>query len=219
MHIILKQLNESNEVLNIFYGDDTTVINNWIKDYINDDIESLKNIPLCKDVRAVSYETIETGNKIELIKRVKKIYKGYIYNSSERLIETVYTITTLEYNGINKFNQEQYTLKENSKWADINTEINNRVLKQLDKESLYQVLNKIEGCLKVKSNWNYTEYTSLVSEILKTFKKDVYSSLAKRLKRFGKKQKNYNNFTFSNEQLSGTSCKLESLENCKDKIE
>lgn len=219
MHIILKQLNESNEVLNVFYGNDTNIINNWIKEYINDDIESLKVTPLSKDIRTVSYETIENNNKIELLKRIKKINKGYIYNSSEKLTETLYTITTLEYDGINTFNQEQYTLKENSKWADINNEINNRVLKQLDKDSLYQILNKIQGSLKVKSNWNYTEYTSLVSEILKTFKKEVYSSLAKRLKRFGKKQKSYNNFTFSNEQISGTSCKLEFLENSKDKIE
>lgn len=213
MHIILKKINEKHEVLNVFYGNDNTVINNWIKDYINDDIESLKIIPLNKDIRAVSYETIEDQNKIELIRQFKKVNKGYIYNSSERLTETIYTITTLEYDGINKFNNEQYTLKDNSKWADINNEINNRVLKQLDKESLYQILNKIQTSIKVKSNWNYTEYTSLVSEILKTFKKDVYSSLAKRLKRFGKKQKH---FTFSTEQLSGTSCKVESL---KDKIE
>ena len=217
MHIILKKINEKDEVLNVFYGNDTTVINNWIKDYINDDIESLKIIPLNKDIRAVSYETIENQNKIELIRKVKKVNKGYIYNSSERLTETIYTITTLEYDGINKFNNEQYTLKDNSKWADINNEINNRVLKQLDKESLHQILNKIQGSIKLKSNWNYTEYTSLVSEILKTFKKDVYSSLAKRLKRFGKKQKHYNNFTFSTEQSLTGSCKLESLS--KDKIE
>jgi hypothetical protein len=215
MHIILKN---SNEVLNIFYGEDTYLVNNWINEYINDDIESLKNAPLIKDERVVSYETIENQNKIELIKRVKKINKGYIYNSSERLTENIYTITVLEYDGINKFNCEQYTLKENSKWADINSEINNRVLKQLDKESLYQILNKIQATIKLKSNWNYTEYTSIVSEILKKFKKDVYSSLAKRLKRFGKKQKNYNNnFTFSIEQSSTGSCKLESLS--KDKIE
>ena len=217
MHIILKKINEKDEVLNVFYGNDTTVINNWIKDYINDDIESLKIIPLNKDIRAVLYETIENQNKIELIKRFKKVNKGYIYNSSERLTETIYTITTLEYDGINKFNCEQYTLKGNSKWADINGEINNRVLKQLDKESLYQILKKIQGSIKLKSSWNYTEYTSLVSEILKTFKKDVYSSLAKRLKRFGKKQKNCNNFTFSIEQSSTGSCKLKSLS--KDKIE
>lgn len=216
MHIILKKLNEKIEVLNVFYGDDTIVINNWIKEYINDDIESLKITPLSKDLRTVSYEIVENKNEYELVKRFKKINKGYIYNSSERLTESVYTINHLEYDGINKFNSEQYTLTDNSKWADINSEINNRVLKQLDKESLYQILNKIQTSIKVKSNWNYTEYTSLVSEILKTFKKDVYSSLAKRLKRFGKKQKHYKNFTFSTEQLSGTSCKLDLS---KDKIE
>lgn len=217
MHIILKNSDKKIEVITVFYGDNTTVINNWIDEYINDDIESLKNIPLNKDERTVSYEIIENQNEYKVIKKIKKINKGYIYNSSERLTENVYTINLLEYDGINKFNPEQYTLKENSKWTDINSEINNRVLKQLDKESLHQILNKIQGSIKLKSNWNYTEYTSLVSEILKTFKKDIYSSLAKRLKRFGKKQKHYNNFTFSTEQSLTESCKLESLS--KDKIE
>lgn len=216
MHIILKTSSEKTEVINIFYGDDINLINNWIKEHINDSIESLKLAPLNKDVRLLSYETVENQNKFELIKRFKKINPGYIYNSSERLTETVYTITYLEYNGINKFNTEQYVLKDNNKWADINTEINNRVLKQLDKESLYQILTKIQGSIKLKSHWNYTEYTSLVSETLKAFKKELYSSIAKRLKRFGKKQNNYKEFTFSSEQSYGTSCLLESI---KDKVE
>lgn len=212
MHIILKKIKEQTDILNVFYGNDTILINNWIKDYINDDIESLKLSPLTKDVRSISYEIIENQTNFELIKHIKKINKGYVYNSSERLIENVYTITVLEYtNTIDNCN-----LKENTKWADINNEINNRVLKQLDKESLYQVLTKIQTSIKVKSNWNYTEYTSLVSEILKSFKKDLYSSIAKRLKRFGKKQYNFNKISFSTEQLSGTSCKVEFL---KDKIE
>jgi hypothetical protein len=212
MHIILKKIKEQTDILNVFYGNDTTLINNWIKEYINDDIEKFKLEPLNKDVRSISYEIIENQTNFELIKQIKRINKGYVYNSSERLTENVYTITVIEYtNTIDNCN-----LKENTKWADINNEINNRVLKQLDKESLYQVLTKIQTSIKVKSNWNYTEYTSLVSEILKTFKKDLYSSIAKRLKRFGKKQYNYSKINFSTEQLSGTSCKIESL---KHKIE
>lgn len=216
MHIILKKIQEKIDVLNIFYGDDTILINNWIKEYINDDIETFKLEPLNKDVRSISYEITENQTNFELIRHIKKINKGYVYNSSERLTENVYTINLLEYSGVNTFNIQKCNLKENTKWADINNEINNRVLKQLDKESLYQILNKIQASIKVKSNWNYTEYTSLVSEILKIFKKDLYSSIAKRLKRFGKKQSNYSKITFTTEKLSGISCKVETF---KDKIE
>jgi len=216
MHIILKKIQEKIDVLNIFYGDDTILINNWIKEYINDDIETFKLEPLNKDVRSISYEITENQTNFELIRHIKKINKGYVYNSSERLTENVYTINLLEYSGANTFNIQKCNLKENTKWADINDEINNRVLKQLDKESLYQILNKIQASIKVKSNWNYTEYTSLVSEILKIFKKDLYSSIAKRLKRFGKKHSNYSKITFTTEKLSGISCKVETF---KDKIE
>ena len=124
-------------------------------------------------MRSISYEITENQTNFELIRHIKKINKGYVYNSSERLTENVYTINLLEYSGANTFNIQKCNLKENTKWADINNEINNRVLKQLDKESLYQILNKIQASIKVKSNWNYTEYTSLVSEILKIFTRSL----------------------------------------------
>lgn len=219
MYIILKSFLETSEVLNIFYGEDINLIRNWINEYVNDDIDSLKMKPLNKDVRSIEYSIKEDQNKTQLIKREKKINRGYIYNSSERSEEIIYTITRLEYDGINVFNPTQYTLHQNEMWSDINTEINNRVLKQLDKESLYQILVRIQNAIKLKSNWNYTEYTSLVSETVKTFKKELYSSIAKRLKRFGKKQKQNQerNIAF-HYQWSGVSCHLES-NTFKDKLE
>ena len=75
---------------------------------------------------------------------------------------------------------------ENEKWSDINNEINNRVLKRLDKNSLYQIIIELESKIRTKSTWNRTEYVGLVSEIIKNFKKSLYSTIAKRMKRFGK---------------------------------
>lgn len=219
MHIILKKSCENIEVLNIFYGDDENLIRNWIKEYINDDIESLKLCPLDKDIRSLSYETKTDKNITSLVRNIKRINRGYIYNSSERSSDIVYSIEHLEYDGMNKCNPIQYTLKENNKWSEINNEINNRVLRQLDKESLYQVLIKIQNTLKEKSNWNYTEYTSLIAEIIKSFKKELYSSIAKRLKKFGKKQKQTKNIQMINtaiEEWSGSYCHLESK---KDKLD
>lgn len=228
MYIILKSyFNEKNEILNIFYGDDENLIRNWINEYINKDIESLKQCPLDKDIRSLSYEIDQDKDITRLIKHTKRVNRGYVYNSSEKFSEVVYTLTCLEHTATN--NGQDATLQSNEKWSDINKEINNRVLKQLDKESLYQILIEIQNAIKTKSNWNYTEYTSLVSETIRSFKKELYSSIAKRLKRFGKKQssyvKNIKTHSLDKETInilnsavktwSGSSCHLES----KDKIE
>ena len=144
----------------------------------------------------------------KLIKKFKQINRGYIYNSSEKIAEIVYKISILE------FENNQPTLKENNKWSDINNEINNRVLKRLDKSSLYQIMTQLESKIGTKSTWNRTEYVALVSDTIQNFKKNLYSSIAKRMRRFGKAQiiyeKNINGVpdNFNNRG----SCKLNFLE-------
>ena len=51
--------------------------------------------------------------------------------------------------------------------GNINQEINNRVLKQLDKDTLIQILHKIQQRIETKSHWNKTEFVGLFTEILK----------------------------------------------------
>jgi hypothetical protein len=95
-------------------------------------------------------------------------------------------------------------------WKNINQEVNNRVLKQLDKDTLLQVLYKIQQRIETKPNWNKTEFTGLISETLKNFRKELYSSVAKRMKRFGKRKSLYKNDTHKDiiSQIP-ISCKLE----------
>lgn len=208
MHIILKQSSQSEQILNIFYCPNQTLIRNWIKDWIKNDIESRKE----NDKKDVTYEINDAETNFQLIKQYKKIYKGYIYNSSEKLSEIVYKISILEFDD----NLSTQTLK-NEKWSDINNEINNRVLKRLDKNSLYQIIIELESKIKTKSTWNRTEYIGLVSETIKNFKKSLYSTIAKRMKRFGKAKIIYNKDTngipddFDKDRPQG-SCQIDFLQ-------
>jgi hypothetical protein len=191
MFIVLKKDNEKDEVLNIFYGQDEhmTSIRSWIKEYIEEDIKTRKqNISdqEKKQFKEIIYEIDDDSQSFKLIKRTKAIKKGYVYNSSEKVVKIIYSIKIVECNS-NKI----IFLENSDHFNNINREINNRVLKNLDKESLYQVLQKIQIGICTKKQWNSTEYNSLISEIIKTFKKDMYSSIAKKMKRFGKK--NFNN--------------------------
>jgi len=71
-------------------------------------------------------------------------------------------------------------------WTDINEEANNRVLRSLDKDSLLQFHEKLMVNLHSKSQWTRKEYVALVSEVLKQFKKESYSSVVQKLQRYGK---------------------------------
>ena len=198
MFVILKKTVEKDEILNIFYGQDEllTSIRKWVREYIEEDIKNKKlndTNEEYKKFKEIIYEINDGNQSFELIKKTKATKKGYIYKVSERVSNVIYSINILE------CNSNKIIFLENSEYFNnINKEINNRVLKHLDKESLFQVLQKIQTGVYTKKQWNSTEYTGLVSETIKTFKKDMYSSIAKKMKRFGKK-----NFV--------ASCKLESL--------
>lgn len=209
MFIVLKKNEDKTEqVLNIFYGQDEHLISigNWIKEYIKEDVEIRKNektVEENKKFKEIIYETIDEKGCFKLIKKTKAIKKGYIYNSSEKVTRELYSIKIIE------CNSNKIIFLENSEhFNNINREINNRVLKTLDKESLYQVLQKIQTGIYTKKEWNSSEYNGLVSEIVKTFKKDMYSSIAKKMKRFGKKNTGQVPENLSNRNQF---CKLEFL--------
>lgn len=209
MFIVLKKDQDRTEnALNIFYGQDEHLISigNWIKEYIKEDIEIREKGETPeekKKFKEIRYEIVDEKSCFKLVKKTKAIKKGYIYNSSERVATDLYSIRILECNS-NKI----IFLENSDHFNNINREINNRVLKTLDKESLYQVLQKIQTGIYTKKEWNSTEYNGLVSEIIKSFKKDMYSSIAKKMKRFGKKNNSQIPDDFTNRNKF---CKLESL--------
>jgi len=219
MYIIIKTCDVSHtkdEVLNILYGTDSTPVSTWVLEYLNQQIESLKICPIEKNIKNISY-TVKNinGFNFELCKNYKKVNKGYVYNSSEKSTDIIQKIKVLEYNETH--HEALHSVQFGSDmWANLNEEINNRVLKQLDKDTFYQVFQKIQNTIKKKHQWTHTEFTALVVDVIKDFKKELYSSIAKRMKRFGKKQNQYLSTVPENIVWNGN-CRSES--ESKNKLE
>jgi|LakMenEpi03Aug12_release.lakeMendotaPanAssembly.Ray.scaffolds.fasta_scaffold00606_36 hypothetical protein len=223
MFIIVKHNNhfpsENDEVLNIFYTVDLTHIRDWIKEYINQDIISYSYSPIEEDLKYLTYELNDGEHNFQLLKKYKRISRGYIYNSSERITDVLYSISILE------FDSEKKTtpLQGSHMWKSVNVEINNRILKSLDKDSILTIFNVVQDKIHSKNNWNKTEFISVVSDTLKEYKGAVYKSISKRLKRFNKRKNSYKqrpdhiiinvdvDVEKNNNQNEVSSCRLEAI--------
>lgn len=177
MHLIL--LNDK-KVLNMFYGDNDTTVTKWVKDYIQRDTNNDKDI-------MVEIMSDDSCDIYTVSKKVQKIHLGYFFNKKEETTEEVYQIKVLTFNET-EFIQE-ISCENSLLWKDLNYTINNKVMKQLDQNSLYQVFMRLSTSIRTKLTWTTTELVELQNQILKEFKKDLYSSVAKKLKRFGKQNK------------------------------
>lgn len=186
MQIIIKKdlLSNSEEVINIFYGENDSYIENWITTYFDQEIDSLKMTNLNVNSESLDYFVEIRDNTYYLIKKYKVILKGYIYNSSEKISDNLFSIRCLSYNNteplLNKIQTQPL-------WNGINSEVTHRVMKQVDKDTLYQMNIKFEGAIKTKDTWNSTELVMLQNEITRTHKKELYSSIVKKMKKFEKK--------------------------------
>ena len=181
MQIILFSQSSSSKIINIFYGENDTYVNNWIKEYIQDYTNTHSNNPTIEITQDNNHD------KYTVYHTVKKIVPGYIFNTHTTNIEELFSIQILDYDEtqfINTISSENSML-----WKDINQIVNNKVLKQLDQDSLYQVFLKMGASIHTKLSWTATELIQLQNQILKDFKKDLYSSVVKKLKRFGPKPK------------------------------
>jgi len=185
MFILLREEAESNRVINVLFGDSDRV-RKWIEDYLHSEIRSYAYMPLKRDERNRSYSfTCNGEDSYKLIKSYKKIHRGYVYNTSDRIQEVVCTIKILDYKS-----EDCVSRAENGTllWNDINAEINNRVLKQLDKDSLYQVIIEVQDRIPFRGSWDKGEYTQMVTEVLQDFRKESYSAVVRRMKRYGSKK-------------------------------
>jgi hypothetical protein len=182
MFVILEKWNgiDTENIINVFYGDDIAYVNAWMYEYIQMHIKSLEMCPVQQGLKEVSYNMLPNYS---INCTSKKVNKGYIYNSSETSSKTVMTLKVLEFDGntveLPNFQQENMLLQ------GLNEEMNSRVMKQLDRDSLYQVICKIHQYLMVKKQWSTLEYTHLVSEAIQNFKKELYSNIVKKLARYG----------------------------------
>jgi hypothetical protein len=188
MYIVLKKTDEVDEILNILFGENEEEVQTWINTYMSEQIEDLKMCPLEDGIKNLDYVTNANydRNQFELIKKYKKVHKGYVYNSSEKLTKVLCTIKYIQYDGNCNVS---FVHKKSVLKRDLNNEINSRVMRQLDKDSLYQVMTNIQQKTLIKKSWDSFEFTNMVSETIRSFKKELYSSIAKKMKRFGQYKK------------------------------
>lgn len=186
MYIIIKKDTDGNEqVVNIIQTTDESFVTNWINQYINQFISQINNsnepITNNKHSDIVYLFKNNTDGTFTVMQKTTTYSSGYIYNSTKQTTTELFNIRYIYYDGDNlNFNTQKNTL-----YLKLNNEINNRVLKQLDKESLYQVFINLQQRMSLANNWNYENYTHTLSEIINKFKKELYSNVAKKLHRFG----------------------------------
>lgn len=175
MFIVLEV--ETNKIISPFFND-IQKVSEWMEDYII----NLKTDMEKDKIKDVIYNIISTDNEMILIKNVSLTHKGYLYNTYEQKQETMTTL---------KIIQHTPSFKHNTMYSDlfmnINEEIQKRYLKNMDKDSLQQLLSRINQIVYAKKNWTNKEYLECFNEILQNFKKEPYSSIAKKLQRFGEK--------------------------------
>ena len=177
MYIIIKNQDDTSEIINIIYNKESSKL--WITEYINENY--------IKDDITKMYEIYNNENGLKTILKKKEtiLKKGYFLNET-KIHETIITFEILEYKCVNVPPIEIKIRKNDKLWENINEEINNRVLKKMDKDSLYQYINIVKNNINLKSNWTSNEYIHLSNEYLYSFRKELYSSIAKKTKRYGK---------------------------------
>jgi hypothetical protein len=178
MFIIIKHdlIQSKKEVINIIYGDS---YENWAIEYLTDIISDISN-EIQNNPGDISYYS-----DIQLLSIIKKEYiieKGYIFNNKKVEETPILKLEVLEYNPRSlDFNKKK---SEGKLWENLNSEINHRVLKNMDKDSLYQVFIELDKNMKLKQNWTSNDFINILNELLKNFKKQLYSSVAKKLRRY-----------------------------------
>lgn len=191
MKIVIKNdlISHTEEVINIFYGENETYIEEWINNYFNEEIDILRLVPMANNISDIDYFIEISDGIFYLVKKYKTIAKGYLYNSSEKISEKIQSIKLLNFDSTNHLS---VATSSNTLWNNINSEINHRIMKQIDHASLFQINMKMESAIKTKNTWTATELVMLQNEITREHKKELYSSIVKKTKKFNKKNK-FNN--------------------------
>lgn len=190
MQTVIKHnfVNNTEQVINIFYGENDIYVNNWVKKYFENEINQLKSED-DKSKCDLDFFVEIRNNVFYLIQKYKLISKGYLYNTSEKVTENLQSIRLLDFDGYgyndnDNDNDNVKTLSENlpvnELWNDINSDIVHRVMKQMDRDSLYQCIIQFDKAIKTKKVWTSTELIMLHNEITKDFKKLLYSSIIKK---------------------------------------
>lgn len=212
MKILVKNdfISNSQEILNIFRINDDDYIENWINEYINKEI---KNKVINENKQEISYEIQSNFTEFSLIQKQKIINKGYIYNSNTYDYIKLFTIN------INTFNENitdtcvslQEKLPYTKLYNDINEEINKRITKELDQETLLLLQSEYNKKIQTKNTWTQKELILLQNTIIKKHEIQLFNKISKQLRKNNRKQKRKSPETNKQNNLLLKSCKEEYL--------
>lgn len=206
------------KVLNIIYGEDSEYIKNWINLYCINEIDSLIMSPPLYNTHSINYIIENNENVFNLIKKYKQSKEGYIYNSYKKVSEIIYSIKYNYFDEHKEFENESvlnkianlYLEDTHTKLSFIQKEICHRIMRNLNKDELFEVIINFETTLRTKNIWNNKELQLLQNETIKKYRKTMYNNISRRLK---KKEKEINQTNTNNELNIKNSlpitCKLE----------
>ena len=168
MYIILQ--NESNDetIINIIHGYNISIVDEWIKNYLKNNYSD-------------NYFIENKDDIYYLMENTKVTKKGYLYNTTNEISKNILSLRIIEFD--NNSTDVLYNTSTNL-LVDIDTEIIKRIMKNVDHESLFQMNMKFLTEIKTKKMWSTFELILLQNEITKNFKKKLYSSIAKKTKKF-----------------------------------
>jgi hypothetical protein len=212
MKILVKNdfISNTQSILNIFHIDDDDYIEKWINEYIQEEIKS-KNT--CKEI---SYEIQSNFTEFSLIQKHKIINKGYIYNSNTHNYTKLFTININTF--IENITDTCVSLQKNLPYTklynDINEEINKRITKELNQETLLLLQSEYNKKIQTKNTWTQKELILLQNTIIKKHEIQLFNNISKQLRKNNRKQKrNTFNADYVNRQSNSQNLVLKS---CKE---
>lgn len=196
MKVLVKNdfISKTQSILNIFHVDDDDnddYIEKWINEYIQNKIKELSK-ELSKE--ETSYEIQSNFTEFSLIKKEKIINKGYIYNSNSHNYTKLFTINILPFTETitETCVIVQEKLPYTKLYNDINEEINKRITKELNQETLLLLQSEYNKKIQTKNTWTQKELILLQNTIIKKHEIQLFNNISKQLRKNNRKQKRAN---------------------------
>jgi hypothetical protein len=186
------------KVINIIYGEDSNYVEDWINTYCMNEIESLIMCPLLPNVFSINYTMEKDKQLFKLIKNYKKLKEGYIFNSYKNVSEIVFSIKYTYFNEneneneniLNKLAKLNRQDKQDNGTFFVQKETCHRIMENLNKEELLQIIINFESALITKNIWNNKELELLQNETIKNYRKTMYNNISRKVKKINKKIEN-----------------------------
>lgn len=199
MKVLVKNdfISNTQSILNIFHIDDDDYIEKWINEYIQHQIKNKvsssedKNSNICD----ISYEIQSNFSEFSLIEKQKIINKGYIYNSNTHNYTKLFTININIYTDNIETcvaSSLQEKLPYTKLYNDINEEINKRITKELNQETLLLLQSEYNKKIQTKNTWTQKELILLQNTIIKKHEIQLFNNISKQLRKNNRKQKRAN---------------------------